>query len=564
MVAIRARDRRFGITRGRATLVAAGAMAATSGCSLGLDRSLLVREAGAEAPSSRLDALADLPADASFAGASDGPRTGPSPDDASQSVDSEDAVAAAFPEAGGALADGAVPDGGGAPDGGSSVVCAKDSDCPQDFAHCRATACDAGGHCTIAAPYRFVASHFTVGAGAVARPSLSRPAYAESVAAAYPYLFVVTTAGVRAFDVTSPISVAPRQVPITLLPPGIVATVAVGPLVYFVSDVSGPPNGAYQAVAWVDVTAMAGATSLQAHAAPQLSVIPMAPQVPTNITSLFNVLPAWPSGLFLVYFSNDEATYYPTASTATPNPSDTLVPFWNQALVTGADLAVASGSRLVAYTYDSVQPKLALVSRAGTSAATVSPQTTAPTPSARQAAFASNAGGAVIWTSAPVTPDALGLTAARLTRLLSDGSASAFTASGAPNTFVDLEHYASVSSTTAVVAPPVWIDATLALGLAADHANLQDTAVHVVKSDVSVSLVPGLRLAASRSFERRYGGIERLRLCDGRPKRFMERLRAGPHVPLTVPRVPGDGPIFAGGESIQSGHRPGTGRARFW
>ncbi|MDP9150390.1 MAG: hypothetical protein M3O36_10685 [Myxococcota bacterium] len=461
------------------------ALCAACGCSLGLDRSLLDRDAHAgDDP----DAPLLLGPDGTLPDALDGGLRRPS----LEAGDAE-AVEAALADDGASAADAPSIPSDGAVNGAQS--CTTDTQCPQDLAHCGASSCGAGGFCTPTATYHFVATHFAVGAAAAPRSSLSgplsAPPYAEAIAAAYPYVFIVTPGGVIAFDVSSPVNGAPRRVPISFLPAGVVAAVALGPLVYFVAGVSGSPNGAYQAVAWLDVTGTAGAMSLQAHLAPQLQVTPMAPQVPTSITSLFNVLPAWPMGIFLVYYSNNEATYYPTAETATPSASDTLVPFWNQALVTGAELAVASGSRLIAYTYDSLQPKLALVSGAGTSGASVSPQTTAPIPAARQAAFASNPGGAVLWTSALVTSPTSPITAARLTRLLSDGSATVFAASGAANTFVDLEHYAGVAQASTVVAPPVWLDGKRALGLALDHAALSDTAVHVVTCDTSLALAPG-------------------------------------------------------------------------
>ncbi len=459
-------------------------MTAACGCSLGLDRSLLDRDAQAGSSSSDLDTAVPLGPDGTLADALNGGLPRPSLDAGEDAAVGDDTTS---------IADGSsIPSDGGR---NGAQPCTTDTQCPQDFAHCGASSCGPGGFCTPMSTYHLLATSFAVGTAAVprsiaARP-LSVPLYDEAIAAAYPYVFVVTVGGVIAFDVSSPVDAAPRRVPIAPLPTGVVAAIALGPLVYFVADVSGAPNGAYQAVAWVDVTGTAGAVSLQAHLAPQLQVIPMAPQVPTNITSLFNVLPAWPAGLFLVYYSNNEATYYPTAKTATPNASDTLVPFWNQALVTGAELTVASGSRLVAYTYDSLQPKLALVSGAGSSAAMVSPQTTAPIPAARQAAFASSPRGGVLWTSALVSSATSPITSARLTRLLPDDLATVFTASGAASTFVDLEHYAGVSQSSAVVAQPVWVDGKSALGLALDHATAADTAVHVVTCDTSLALAPG-------------------------------------------------------------------------
>jgi len=289
---------------------------------------------------------------------------------------------------------------------------------------------------------------------------------------------------VSAFDLTSPTDTTPPAVRIDnlTLPGPIVATVALGSTVYFVTGVSGPPLGAYQALAWIDVSVDVvldgGAPSLQAHPASQLSIAPPTIQNPTSINSLYNVLGNARGGLFLVYYSSDDPTYYPTASTLPHNSSDTLVPYWNQALVTGAELAAASGSRLIAYENDSQQPKFALVTGAGTSAAEVGPQVTVPTPSAPQAAFASGPNGGVLWTSAPLTP----VPAARVTLLAASSATTSLSGIGnvAPATYVDLEDY-STAPTASVVAPPVWVDQTdLAIGFAADHAELSNTAAHVI------------------------------------------------------------------------------------
>ncbi len=376
----------------------------------------------------------------------------------------------------------ATPDSGG-PGAAGGAACANDGDCPQDFAHCRASLCS-GGVCSAPADYHLLASQFAV-AGVPAKFKTSGSHPSAAIAVAYPFVFVVTSS-VSAFDVTSPLATTPRAVKLDGLDPAVpyVGAVAAGSIVYFVTAVTPTGAGSSQTIAWTDVasdvTTTAGATSLKLHVAPALFISPPILELPTTIDSLFNVVPDYPSGLFLIYTSKDHSTYFPTATTTKPTATTTLVPYWNQALVTGADLAAASGSRLVAYNNDSQQPKFALVAMPGTPAVNVGSQITVPTPSSLQAAFASEPGGGVLWTSATLSAGAIG--AARLT-VLAATSATASLSGAALATvpaYVDIEHYAAPLTTT-VVAPPTWVDGTtLALGLAADHTDLSKTAVHVV------------------------------------------------------------------------------------
>ena len=478
------------VRRTLAITLGLGVLRMTSGCSLHLDE--IDRELAEKAKN------AGEISDASRTGAPDAAELG-------RDIDATGG-GPIISDASGAGSDASLTDSEGRPEAPSNdanpVVspeagCSRDSDCPVNLAQCKASLCK-GGICSTPTAYRLLASQFTIAGPPRAGLAGHRN---ELIAAIYPYLFVVNAGGVAAFNVSNPKSASPRPVRIDGLPSTpVVAVMAVGKVVYFVGSSTTANNGALQPLSWIDVSSD-GAVSPEGdvlHANVPLSVFiepPLMPlQRPTKIDSLYNVLPSRPDGLFLVYSSSDHPTYFPTALLKRPGTTVTVAPYWNQALVTGADVAAASGSRLVAYTSDGPQPKFALVTMPGTSAASVGSQVTVPTMTAAQSAFASSPAGGVLWTSAVLTQGANTaipgvITAARLTLLLADENTATLSAIAKvdPMTYFDLQQYAAgIAASQVVVAPPVWISSSLALGLSAEPTDpLGKTLVRLISVEGS-------------------------------------------------------------------------------
>lgn len=111
-------------------------------------------------------------------------------------------------------------------------------------AACSAGACDRGAKtCSAAAAYPFKAAQFDVG---------SRVTCARCAAAVYPWLFVVSGAGLVAFDVSNPANATPNKVPVVGL--GFVPTAIVqsGSRLWFTGAVTGDGPSRLQ-IAYLDV-----------------------------------------------------------------------------------------------------------------------------------------------------------------------------------------------------------------------------------------------------------------------------------------------------------------------
>jgi hypothetical protein len=340
--------------------------------------------------------------------------------------------------------------------------------------------------CTAPATYAFVAASFQVGYGGVGG---SGPRHA--IAAVWPFLFVITTNGVVAYDVFDPTSPSPPLVPVQGLPFLPSAVVAVGRRVYFVRGVEGNGPTTYrEAIGWIDVPQSPFVTSFRATTA----------WVGTQATGLSSVFPNEPDGLYLVYGSD---MLNPTIDVHPPIDSNTVfAPVPNAGLAAGAQLVAPTGTRLVAYRWDGATQlaNLALVNDAGTPSA----QTTTPEQAisaygalANQAYFAAGDDGTVLWTSA--VADLLeggvsdGISTVRLTWALSSATQANFDTTA----HVDLQTY-SPPAGGLVVGPPAWIDANTALTLsAAGSLMTNSTAVQVAKKGSPSTLVPNARTLLS-------------------------------------------------------------------
>jgi hypothetical protein len=444
---------RLARTLASTAVVLSVAVASTEiGCSLGLDASLIDAGPGDDGTQSS-DAGGDGPGKPNADGhapASDAPETV----DAGQCASDSDCQAAAA----------------------SAGACVSAAKCDPTWHVCMLTTCAVGAckaavcnvetqTCSVPTTYSFEATQFSVqfgGVGAGAR---------YSIAAVWPFVFILTTNGVVAYDVVDPTSSSPPLVPVHGVPFLPLATVAIGRRVYFVRGTEGGGPIYRQAIAWVDVPQNPLLGSLDAVSA----------WVGTAGQGVTNVLGNGSDGVFVVYAEK----LLPTANVRPPIDDTTvLAPFANAGLASGAGIFASSGSRVVAYRYDSAArtPNFALVNGAATASAQTTGEQpiTAYGPLSPQMLMASGDDGSVLWTTAPYALDdagnAAGVSSARLTWLLGSGTAASFDTTA----HVDLQTYSPPTGAN-VVGPPVWIDANRALGLAAASATSTDsTSVQVV------------------------------------------------------------------------------------
>lgn len=424
------------------------------GCSLGLDRSLIGVDAGD---------------DSSAPGVDSGKDTSVKPPSDSQAPPSDAKVTV---DAGACNQDSDCQ--GEAAPAGACVTAAK---CDTTWhvcllttcavGACKAAVCNTGNQtCSVPTTYGFEATRFAVSAGGVGA------GVRYSISAAWPFVFVITTNGVVAFDVVDPTSSDPAAVPLNGVPFIPIATLALGRRVYFVGGTQGQGPTYRQAIAWVDVPQDPLVGALEARSAFVESPTPNVDDVLTNGVD----------GMFVVY--NPSSTY-PTANVRPPlDDTTTLSVFPNPGLASGSQILGASGSRLVTYRYDSSAQlqNFALVDGAGTAAAQAGTEQALSDygPMANQAYAATGDDGSLLWTGSVYdltdagNQDGVGV--ARLTWLLSNGTAGSFDTTS----HVDLETY-SPPTGAAVAGPPLWLDANTALGLAAASSGSTDsTSVQLV------------------------------------------------------------------------------------
>lgn len=456
----------------------AGTVAAV-GCSLGLDKSLIGADAGDDG-SVGAEASGDSPVKPM--GDSQAP-----PTDAKVTVDA------------GACSTDTDCQKEGAP-AGSCVTAAK---CDPTWHVCLLTTCSVGAckaavcntgnqSCSVPTTYGFEATQFSVPSGGVGA------GVRYSLAAAWPFVFVVTTNGVVVYNVVDPTNSDPAVVPLSGVPFIPIATLAVGRRVYFINASVGQGPTFRQAVAWVDVAQDPLVGSFAATSA----------FVETAQQSVTNVLTNGTNGAFVVYSSG---TAFPTANMAPPlDDSTVLGAFSNPGLAAGAQIVASSGARLLTYRYDGMMqyPDFALVNAAATpmAQATSEQEISAYGPMGNQVALATGGDGSLLWTGPLLTLDdagaSQGIGSARMTWALASGTAANFDTTAN----VDLETYTPPTGAT-VTGPPLWLDANTALGLAAaSSASTDTTSVQLVtKSPLNVetatrtliSAAPGLVGAAA-------------------------------------------------------------------
>ncbi len=349
---------------------------------------------------------------------------------------------------------------------------------------CMAAVCDqAMKTCSVPETFGFATTSFPVQYGGTGPDG---PYW--SIAAAYPYVFVITNNGAVAYLVNDPRNGSPPVVPINNLPyvPGIV--VAAGRRVMFFHGVvaSSGPNEFRQPVAWIDVPQNPFITSFSANNA----------FIGLKAGDGFNyALSDHSKGAWAVYASKflDTADLVPPLANEPP-----ITTFPNTGLDPNAGIAAASGTRFIASAYDGMNgvPRLSLITGVGTANAQAS--SLADFNGAGQVSpqwnVATGDDGAVAWSLAPYdVGDAgpIGIGSTRVGVLLNNAMDGTFETSG----YVDIEKYPfEPGGGSRVVGPIAWVDANTMLVTAAAPSDmtLNTTSVQVMTKKPA-ALVKGLR-----------------------------------------------------------------------
>jgi hypothetical protein len=427
---------------------------------------------------------------------------------------------------GGSGSDGPVPEGamgeagdGNAPGDGMGAsdappqanagACTKDSDCQSaagDAGGCVASAtCDPTWHvcmldvcsagackaeecnqstntCTLPADYTgtFNPVSFQVSYGGVGP---SGPQW--SISAVWPFVFVITTNGVIAYDVFDPTNGSPPPVTIHGLPFIPNYTLAIGRRVYFITNEIGA-GPFHQAIAWIDVPQNPFITQFTANA------------VWVGTSEKNGLAAIVKDGVAGFYMSYASGPLLPTTDVHAPLTDGTmLTAFTNANFPKNSGIASASGSRLLVYSYDGAQQaaQYTFVTQPATTSATTGSLQAVDSmgPIADEQTWAQGSDGSILWEAAPYQIVDGGSTGAIsevcLSWLVDSSTATTFDAAKC----APLESY-SPAIGPPVTATPAWIDATTALGLAAANSNPSaSTSVHIVtKTAGSVTTTPGV------------------------------------------------------------------------
>ncbi|HEX8796529.1 MAG TPA: hypothetical protein VF765_36515 [Polyangiaceae bacterium] len=426
------------------------------------------------------------------------------------------------PENDGPLPEGFVPEGGDGPvtgDGMSTMdgppqanagACTKDSDCQAaagDAGGCVSSAkCDPTWHvcmldvcnagackaeecntstntCTLPSDYSgmFNPTSFQVSYGGIGPQG---PQW--SIAAVWPFVFLITTNGVVAYNVSDPVNTSPQQVTIHGVPFIPDWTLRVGRRVYFITRETGGPTF-HQAVAWIDVPQNPFITQFTAN------TVWAQTMEKNGITAIVG------DGVAGFYMAYNSDPLQPTTDVHAPLSDGTqLTAFDNNNFPMSSNIVSASGGRLVAYSYDGTQQaaQYTFVSKPATTQAQAGSlgAVDAMGPVDNQQTWSEGDDGSVLWEAAQfeiVDGGSDGQIAQTcLTWLLDSSSATSFDAAKC----AALESYSPAIS-QGVTVTPAWIDATTALGFAAASSNPNaSTSVHVVnkKANGSPITMPGV------------------------------------------------------------------------
>jgi len=328
-------------------------------------------------------------------------------------------------------------------------------------------------------PYGFYPNHFSVQYGGTGPDG---PYW--SIAAAYPYVFVITNNGAVAYLVNDPTNPSPPLVPVlgfTSIPELVVA--AGRRVMFFKGVVGNGPTEYRQSVSWIDVPENPFVASFTISTA----------FLGTTETQFQLALSDRAKGAWSIYGSK----FLPAADLVPPLMNDPpITTYPNTGLDMSAGIMAASGSRLVASRYDGMNnlPQLSLITAAGTGNAQASSLTSfnGAGPVAPQWNVATSDQGAVAWSLAPYAIEDGGIAGIASTRdgvLLNSGMDGTFETSG----YVDIEKYPFMPGGR-VVGPIAWVDAnTMVVTAAAPSDQTLNTTSVQVMTMKPPALVKGLR-----------------------------------------------------------------------
>ncbi|MBL8608112.1 MAG: hypothetical protein JNL38_12375 [Myxococcales bacterium] len=452
------------IRRALALAIGLGAVVAFPvACSLGLDESLIGREADASTEAGGPDASVDSGTD------------------------------------GGTLFE--IPDGG---------KCREDKECKANNP-CLQGRCELGrqvcvydvckqpvclsGTCNVQAKacstppiqYKFRAFAFQVTQGGVGCGGSPTRCFA----AVHPFVFVGTTNGVVAFSATDPSNPSPTPVPITGLPFFPTAMVASGTRVYFLGSVLGSAPNLRLQLAWVDVPVDPFAATIPARS------------VLANYTKgSADVLVAGAEGQALLV--NTSIPSFPSAILSAPLVEPVKVdPLTLAGFSISQAPVAASGNRIVMHQFVNNTATFSLETGVGTPTSTNGgdqPLTSFGPLAMNQQAFGQGPDGSLLWAVAAAVPTDAGpptfIKSAKLVWLLADQAATKFETT----TAVDVETYPAATSLGQQVTGPVaWVNKDSALVAVAASQNLAQTTVRLVaKSGVVADKNFGVAVSVDR------------------------------------------------------------------
>ncbi|MDB5213333.1 MAG: hypothetical protein JWO86_1260, partial [Myxococcaceae bacterium] len=337
-------------------------------------------------------------------------------------------------------------------------------------------------------PYKYRASQFPVGAQIGCGGSLGR-----CFAAVYPFVFVGTTNGVRAFAAADPQNVAPASVPVIglgFVPNQIIAS---GSRVYFLGPAAGAGTTSRVSIAYVDVPPDPFADKIHV----------------TTVLAAFDRPAADPLTLFprgndtALLVDGNVAASYPSAPIEPPLVEPVSFASTTIAITPSSTPLAMSGSRLIVGKIDPAQNALfAFVNGAGSATPMTTPDTPIATagPMTTPQFFAQSADGAVFWayialTAPPPYPMGALIRAAKGYFLVADGTAAAFD----PAAGIDLEVYGGAPVGTPSVGPVAMLDSKTAMVTVASPANpTMQTNVEFITKSPALAIVKNADMSPRR------------------------------------------------------------------
>lgn len=405
----------------------------------------------------------------------------------------------------GSAGDAIVPtDSGPLPDGSNPVQCNGDPDCKPanacltgkcDTARhqcayticatpmtCQASVCDTTSKtCSVPTKYGFHAGNFHISTGSIGCGGGGNGAR-RCFAAQYPFVFVGTTNGVVARSVADPTDTSSDVVQVGGLPFFPAFVVASGSRVYFVGSVGGSGPDYKVPLGWLDVPTDPTVKSITAQAVFNTVQVP----------AIDGVYPDAKGGIYLV--RGDGSKSFPVAHVTAPFKDLDSVQFFPLAgIPQNAGPVGASGSRIVTFvSIGQYQNNFSLETNAASGSAQNGGNqdiTSTLGPVSGPFYVAHGGDGSLIWTGNGLDlPDGGGGTTAatRVAWILADQMATTFDGTA----HVDVEAYGPPPGIGGDFPGPIaWIDQKHVLVVSAPNSNLQQAGVQIANREVSTPAI---------------------------------------------------------------------------